>query len=428
MSEDFHCGRGYSARTGMSLVSKLLPASATPDAARLIAARMVRSFADGLVSVLLPSYLVALGFDAVRVGGIATATMLGSAALTLLVGLRAHRHEPRPMLFAACGLMLLTGIGFAALGFAHVAQLAPLLVIAVVGTLNPSAGDVSVFLPLEQAALASAVDARDHAALYARSNVAANAMGALGALSSAFPIPLARTLHVSVLDAMSLAFVVYALAAALALLLYTGLSRHSAGSAETPRAPLVKSRRIVLVLSMLFTLDSFAGGFVVQSLLALWLFQRFHFSLADAAGFFFATQLLSGASQLLSPVVAKKIGLIPTMVFTHLPANLFLITAAFMPTPQLAVLFLLLRMSLASMDVPARQAFVMAAVPAEERAAAASVTNVPRSLGTGLAPLLSGYLLAASNFGWPLVIAGSLKAVYDLLLLLGYRNHAASRM
>ncbi|HEX2679093.1 MAG TPA: hypothetical protein VHM19_20730, partial [Polyangiales bacterium] len=217
----------------MSLVSKLLPASATPDAARLIAARMVRSFADGLVSVLLPSYLVALGFDAVRVGGIATATMLGSAALTLLVGLRAHRHEPRPMLFAACGLMLLTGIGFAALGFAHVAQLAPLLVIAVVGTLNPSAGDVSVFLPLEQAALASAVDARDHAALYARSNVAANAMGALGALSSAFPIPLARTLHVSVLDAMSLAFVVYALAAALALLLYTGLSRHSAGSAET---------------------------------------------------------------------------------------------------------------------------------------------------------------------------------------------------
>jgi predicted MFS family arabinose efflux permease len=297
-----------------------------------------------------------------------------------------------------------------------------------VGTLNPSAGDVSVFLPLEQAALASAVDARDHAALYARSNVAANAMGALGALSSAFPIPLARTLHVSVLDAMSLAFVVYALAAALALLLYTGLSRHSAGSAETPRAPLVKSRRIVLVLSMLFTLDSFAGGFVVQSLLALWLFQRFHFSLADAAGFFFATQLLSGASQLLSPVVAKKIGLIPTMVFTHLPANLFLITAAFMPTPQLAVLFLLLRMSLASMDVPARQAFVMAAVPAEERAAAASVTNVPRSLGTGLAPLLSGYLLAASNFGWPLVIAGSLKAVYDLLLLLGYRNHAASRM
>jgi MFS family permease len=166
---------------------------------------------------------------------------------------------------------------------------------------------------------------------------------------------------------------------------------------------------------------------VVSSLLALWLFQRFQFSLADAASFFFATSLLSGASQLLSPVLARRIGLIPTMVFTHLPANVFLMLAAFMPNAQLAVLFLLLRMSLASMDVPARQAFVMAAVPPEERAAAASVTNVPRSLGTGLAPLISGYLLAASNFGWPLLIAGGLKVVYDLLLLKGYRDHVASR-
>ena len=183
----------------------------------------------------------------------------------------------------------------------------------------------------------------------------------------------------------------------------------------------------MLTLSALFTLDSFAGGFVVNALLALWLFQRFSFSLADAASFFFATSLLSGASQLLSPVLARRIGLIQTMVFTHLPANVFLMLAAFMPTAELAVSFLLLRMSLASMDVPARQAFVMAVVPDEERAAAASVTNVPRSLGTGLAPLLSGYLLASSNFGWPLLIAGGLKVVYDLALLWGYRNHVASR-
>jgi len=389
---------------------------------------MVRSFADGLVSVLLPSYLMALGFDAAEVGAIATATLLGSAALTLAVGLQAHRYEARRMLFAACVLMLLTGVGFAAFGFAHAPLLVPLLIVAVIGTLNPSAGDVSVFLPLEQSLLAGAVDGHDHAALYARSNVAANAMAALGALSSAFPAPLARLLGVSVLEAMSLAFLLYGTAAAAAFALYTGLARHTSATPAAPRTPLVQSRSIVLKLSALFTLDSFAGGFVVQSLLALWLFQRFSFSLADAAGFFFATSLLSGLSQLLSPVLARRIGLIPTMVFTHLPANCFLMLAAFMPNAQLAVLFLLLRMSLASMDVPARQAFVMAVVPPEERAAAASVTNVPRSLGTALAPLASGYLLAHSSFGWPLLIAGALKVLYDLMLLQGYRHHVASRL
>jgi MFS family permease len=165
---------------------------------------------------------------------------------------------------------------------------------------------------------------------------------------------------------------------------------------------------------------------VVQSLLALWLFQRFSFSLADAAGFFFAATLLSGVSQLLSPILARRIGLVPTMVYTHVPANLFLVIAAFMPTATLAVAFLLLRMTLSSMDVPARQAFVMSAVPPEERAAAASITYVPRSLGSGLAPLASGWMLAASSFGWPLVVGGALKVAYDLLLLRNYRHHEAS--
>jgi MFS family permease len=384
---------------------------------------MVRSFADGMVSVLLPSYLTALGLSALEVGAIATATLLGSAALTLAVGLSAHRYEARALLLGACVLMLLTGLGFAALGVSQAAPFWPLLIVAAVGTLNPTAGDVSVFLPLEQSLLAGAAQPRDHAALYARSNVAASALAALGALSSAFPGPLARLLHIDLLEAMSAAFVLYALAAMLSLALYAGLPRSARGADAAPHAPLQRSRSIVLQLSALFTLDSFAGGFVVQSLLALWLFQRFQFSLADAATFFFATSLLSGLSQLLSPVLARRIGLIPTMVFTHLPANGFLMLAALMPTAELAVLFLLLRMSLASMDVPARQAFVMAVVPAEERAAAASVTNVPRSLGAGLAPLLSGYLLAHSDFGWPLLIAGGLKVLYDLLLLRGYRHH-----
>jgi predicted MFS family arabinose efflux permease len=382
---------------------------------------MVRAFADGLVSVLLPAYLTALGFSAVQVGGVVTATLLGSAALTLALGLRAHRRPPRTLLLAACALMFGTGIAFA-----NVDAFVPLVVIALVGTLNPTAGDVTVFLPMEQSLLAAEVGAGERAAIYARSNVAAAAAGALGALASAFPEPLARATGAALPGAMRVAFYVYAGAAVAASLLYAGL-RTRASAGEVPPGPLTRSRGIVLRLAALFTLDSFGGGFVVQSLLALWLFQRFAFSLADAAGFFFAASLLAGLSQLLSPILARRFGLIQTMVFTHLPANALLVMAAFMPSAHAAVALLLLRMTLSSMDVPARQAFVMSVVPPEERAAAASLTNVPRSLGGGVAPLIAGWMLAASGVGWPLVVGGTLKIAYDLLLLRGYRSHEASR-
>lgn len=384
---------------------------------------MVRSFADGVVSVILPAYLIALGHSAAAVGGIVTATLLGSAGLTLAVGLLAHRWRARALLLACCALMLATGLGFAA-----IRDLAPLLLLAILGTLNPTAGDVSVFLPIEQSLLASQVDPRDRTSVYARSNVAAAAAGALGALASAFPVPLARLAELPLVDAMRAGFVLYAAAAVGAAVLYAGLEERGLPALPEARpAPLSKSRGIVLRLSALFTLDSFGGGFVVQSLLALWLFERFGFSLPDAAGFFFAASLLAGVSQLASPLLARRIGLVPTMVYTHVPANAFLVAAAFMPSAEWTVALLLLRMTLSSMDVPARQAFVMAAVAPEERAAAASVTNVPRSLGAGLAPLAAGWLLARSSFGWPLVIGGVLKIAYDLLLLQSYRHHEASR-
>jgi MFS family permease len=196
-------------------------------------------------------------------------------------------------------------------------------------------------------------------------------------------------------------------------------------AADPPRAPLTRSRAIVLQLTALFALDSFGGGFTVRSMLALWLFQRFGFSLQAAGYLFFVSALLAGFSQLVSARVAARIGLVPTMVYTHLPANGFLVLAAFMPSAPLAVACLLLRTALSQMDVPARQAFVMAVVPPEERAAAASVTNVPRSLATALSPTISGALLALSSFGWPLVIGGGLKIVYDLLLLLRFRAVSA---
>jgi predicted MFS family arabinose efflux permease len=180
---------------------------------------------------------------------------------------------------------------------------------------------------------------------------------------------------------------------------------------------------VVLRLALLFSLDSAGGGFVVQSLLALWLFQRFGLSIAQTGAVFFGTGILAAFSQLLSSRVARRFGLIPTMVGAHLPANALLILAAFMPNAPLAITLLLLRMCIAQMDVPARQAYVMNVVPPEERAAAASVTNVPRSLATATTPLLAGWLLSKTSFGWPLVLGGALKILYDLLLLWQFKSH-----
>ncbi|XXR74014.1 MFS transporter [Sorangium sp. So ce388] len=184
--------------------------------------------------------------------------------------------------------------------------------------------------------------------------------------------------------------------------------------------PLLRSRRIVVRLAALFSLDSFGGGFIVQSLLALWLFRRFALSVETAGAIFFAAGIAAGLSQLVSARLAAKIGLINTMVYTHLPSNVLLILAALMPTAPLAVGFLLLRMCLSQMDVPARQSYVMAVVPPEERPAAASVTNVPRSLAAAIAPLLAGAMLSRSSFGWPLLCGGIAKAIYDVLLLIQF--------
>jgi len=379
-----------------------------------VAARALRGFADGFVSVLLAIYLTALGLSPLEIGAIVTATLLGSALLTLAVGLVSDRLEPRRVLLGASLLMFATGLGFATLG-----DFWPLLAVAFAGTLNPSSGDVSVFLPTEQAALADAVPGRARTALFARYNLAGALLGALGAGASGLPNLAAGALGVAPLAALRAGFLVYTGSALAIALLYLS-APPNARTPRRPAPPLQRSRRTVLGLAALFSLDSFGGGFVVQSLLVLWLFQRFALEPATAGAVFFAAGLLSAGSQLVSPWLAARIGLIRTMVYTHLPANVFLLLAAFMPSAAGAIGFLLLRAALSQMDVPARQAYVMAVVPPEERAAAAGVTNVPRSLATALAPLLAGALLARSSFGWPLLVAGTLKIIYDLLLLARY--------
>jgi MFS family permease len=402
----------------MSTVSEFwLPPSATADSRRLLLTRGLRGFADGAVSVLLPGYLSVLGFSSFQIAALIFATLTGSAALTLWIGFVANRIGRRHVLLAACALMFATGAGFTL-----VTAFWPLFVVAFVGTLNPSAGDVSLFLPVEQSALAETVRTRDLTAIFSRYNVAGAFAGALGALASGLPALLAGRFNLDRAATLRLGFVGYSLIAIAAALVYRQLTLavETAPPAQAA-APLAKARKIVLQLSALFSLDSFGGGFVVQSLLALWLFRRFNMSIAAAGSFFFFAGLLGAASQLVSSWLAARIGRIYTMVFTHIPASLFMVIAALMPSLDLTLLFLLLRFALSSMDVPARQSFVMAVVPPEERAAAASVTNVPRSLATALAPLPAGALLDYSTFGWPLVCAGLLKITYDVLLLAQFR-------
>ena len=403
---------------------RLLPESASVDVPRVVLARALRGFADGFVSVVLAVYLTTLGFSPLQVGAIVTGTLLGSAALTLGTGLVAHRWELRTLLLAACVLMTVTGIGFMA-----VTGFWALMVIAVVGTLNPSAGDVSVFLPTEQAYLAGHVTDLDRPHLYAIYNLAGAFAGAFGALASGLPERLAGILDVERVDALRGSFIVYVVIAIAVFVVYRRLRREHVATEITPvvRKPLAESRGTVLELAALFSLDAGSSGFVVQSLLVLWLHLEWGLSPGVTAAVFFAVGLLSAFSQLLAGPLARRIGLVRTMVFTHLPANLFLVLAAFAPSAGIAVGCLLVRALFSQMDVPARQALVMAVVTPEERAAAASVTNVPRSLASAATPLLAGALLKATTFGWPLIIAGLGKATYDLVLLARFGRRTSGR-
>ena len=376
-----------------------------PEARRVVVVRTLRGFADGFVSILLAHHLVALGFTPLQVGVIVTGTLVGSAALTLLVGLTGVRVGFRTLLLGASALMVATGLGFFA-----ITAFIPLLVIAVVGTLNPSAGDVSVFLPTEQAFLAGHATGTTRTRLYAFYNVGGNLAGALGALASG-----AVTGRVG--------FLLYVAVAAITTLFYRGLPRHEPRP-STPTKPLERSRTVVIQFAALFSLDAAGGGLVIQSLLVVWLHLKFDLSTTSTATLFFCAGTLAAFSQFLAPRLSRRIGLVRTMVYTHLPANGFLILAALAPHAGLAIGFLLLRSLLSQMDVPARQALVMAAVPPEERAAAASVTNVPRSLAAAATPALAGWLLANGNLAAPLVLAGAAKGTYDLLLLWRFRSVA----
>jgi MFS family permease len=387
------------------------------DGSRLIATRGVRGVVDGLVSVSLAAYLTLLGYSGLRIGVIVTGMLLGSAALTLLTGIYGHRFARRTILFTGCALMVATG-----LTYAWTTSFVVLFIVGVIGTMNPSSGDVSVFLPIEQSLLPATVADTGRTAMFARYAFVGSLCGAIGSLAAGIPERLARRLDWSLASTLRWVFVVYSISGVVMLVVYRQLSSAIEPPPHQTPQPLGSSRAIVYRLAAVFSLDAFGGGFVVQSLLALWLFRRFDLSVGAAGTLLFWTGVCSAFSAFVSSRIAKRIGLIRTMVFTHLPAQVLLIATAFMPNLGLAVACLVSRSLLSAMDVPARNSYVMAVVSAPERAAAASVTNVPRSLASALPPIAAGWMLDHSTFGWPLILAGGLKATYDLLLLMMFRN------
>ncbi len=388
-----------------------------PVVRRLFAAKALRAFADGYVALLLPAYLLDRGFSPIQVGVVATATLAGSGLATLAIGWIARRFAYRDLLLAASLLMAATG-----LGFAFCTDLVPLLVIAFVGTLNPSSGDVSVFLPLEHASLTRATDDRGRTHAFARYSLAGALAAAVGSLAAGLPALLAHATGMELGTGYRAMFVLYALVAAAAAAIYRGLPRVEPERERRAQRALGPSRSRVYTLAALFSVDAFAGGLIVQSMLALWLYRAHGLSAAAAGTLFFWTGLASAASFLAAVPVSRRIGLVNTMVFTHIPSSVCLILVPFAPSLGAVVALLLVRGALSQIDVPTRSSYVMAIVTPAERPAAASVTTVPRSLAAVASPSLAGWMLGISAFGWPLVAAGAIKIAYDVALLLMFRS------
>jgi MFS family permease len=381
----------------------------------LYAARGLRGFGDGFAIILLPAYLTAIGFDSLAIGFVAAAALLGTALLTLGVGLFAPQHDLRNLLLLGAGLMVSTGLAFPA--FEHVAFIAA---VAFFGTINPSGGDLGVLVPLEHAMLARGARDHERTRTFARYSLIGALASAAGALAAAIP-DFIVWLGVGKLGALKSMFLFYAVLGLVSAALYQRLP-HVQAKERARSVPLGPSRGIVYKLAALFSLDAFAGGFIVQSLLALWLFDRFDLSLAEAGVFFFWSGVLSAFSYPVAAWIARRIGLVNTMVFTHIPSSVCLILAAFAPNLVSVLILLLVRSALSQMDVPTRTSYVMAVVTPAEQPAAASVTAVPRSLASSVSPLFAGALLASSFPALPLVLCGALKIAYDLAFLFSFRH------
>lgn len=397
-----------------------------PDALLLFVTRAIRLFAYGSLSVVLVFYLADLGLGTAQTGVLFTLTLIGDTVISFYLTTRADRIGRRRMLLVGALLMVAAGVIFA---ITH--NFLMLTIAATIGVISPSGNEVGPFLSIEQAALSSVVAQQTRTEVFAWYTLAGSFATALGALTTGAITHLLQKTTVTPLGGYRMIVVLYAVLGVLLLFFFNRLtsavevSLHESTDISAGLRKFIgvgRSYHVVLKLAGLFALDSFGSGFVVQSFAAYWFYLRFGLTPGSLGLIFFVANLLSGVSALLASRLASRIGLVRTMVFTHLPSNILLILIPLMPTLSLAITLLFLRFSISQMDVPTRQSYTMAVVPPNERSATAGIAGVSRTTGAALAPFLAGIMFARpSLINAPFFIAGSLKIVYDLLLYRSFR-------
>ena len=396
----------------------------TPDGYLLFGSRVARLFAYGFLSVVLVLFLDQAGFGTAQIGLLLTLTLLGDTLISLWITTQADRIGRKRMLLAGAALMLFAGIVFA-----FTRSYIFLVIAATIGVISPSGNEVGPFLAIEQASLAQIVSDQRRTHVFAWYNMVGSFATALGALCGGGLAQLLQDTGTTPLNSYRAVVIGYAVMGVVLAGLFSRLTPGIEVAVRPDRATvggrlgLHRSRRVVFKLSALFALDAFAGGFVIQSVVAFWFHTRFGVPPGVLGVIFFGANVLAGISALLAARVAAKIGLINTMVFSHIPSNILLMLVPFMPVLPLAIALLLLRFSISQMDVPTRQSYTMAVVSPDERSAAAGVTGIARTTGAALAPMIAGPLLASSALlGLPFVLAGGLKIVYDVLLYRSFRT------
>jgi MFS family permease len=395
------------------------------DGRLLFAMRTVRMFAYGFLAVVLVLYLAAAGLDPLAIGVVLTLTLIGDTVISLWLTTNADRFGRRRTLAVGAALMVVAGIAFA------FTNLVPLLILAgAIGVISPTGNEVGPFLAIEQAALSQTIPDSRRTSTFAWYNLVGYVATATGALGAGLLSQVLLNRGVAPLDAYRVIVIGYALLGLVMLLGFWRLSskieappREASTDGIRRRLGLGRSKKVVLKLSVLFSIDAFGGGFIPQSLMAYWFHLQYGVDPATLGLIFFGANLLAAVSSLLAAPIAARIGLLNTMVFTHLPSNLLLILVPLMPNLELAVAVLLLRFTLSQMDVPTRQSYVIAVVDPDERSAAAGVTGIARTTGAALSPSISSVLIASAGYAAiPFYLAGGFKILYDLLIYREFRN------
>ena len=392
----------------------------------LFATRIIRLFAYGFLSVILVLYLSEIGLNEYQIGLLITFTLIGDAIISLWITTHADYYNRKKMLLFGAILMAAGGIIFSL-----TSNYLLLIITATIGVISPSGKEIGPFLSIEQSALAEVVDVKDLPKLFGWYNLAGSFATAFGALSAGWLAVLLQTKGFTIVVSYKIILAAYGIMGILLLCLFYFLTE----KIETQKNPetktmlnklgLYRSKKIVMKLSSLFALDAFAGGFIVQSIIAYWFYLKFHVSAGTLGSIFFGANLIAGISSLYAIKIAKKFGLLKTMVYSHLPSNFLLFMVPLMPTLSLAISMLLLRFSISQMDVPTRHTYTLTAVAKDERSAASGITTIARSIGASISPSFSVMLLANPLLiSFPFFFAGGLKIIYDVWLYFSFKKQS----